>query len=95
MVNAVPERRQTMKPKTGRILVIFTAVLTLLPPQKLTAQAAECIFAFLQEGNAARFAASIHSESRTPKDAKQLVSHSASFFVFAYRRTIPSANVMV
>ncbi len=53
MVNAVPERRQTIKPKARRILVIFTAVLTLLPPQKLTAQAAECIFAFLQEGNAA------------------------------------------
>ena len=50
MVNAVPERCQTIKPKARRILVIFTAVLT---PQEQTAQAAECIFAFLQKGNAA------------------------------------------
>ena len=42
-----------MKPKTRRILVIFAAVLTLLTPQEQTAQAAECVFAFLQEGNAA------------------------------------------
>ena len=39
-----------MKPKTRRILVIFAAVLT---PQEQTAQAAECVFAFLQEGYAA------------------------------------------
>ena len=39
-----------MKPKTGRILVILAAVLT---PQEQTAPAAECVFAFLQKGNAA------------------------------------------
>lgn len=49
MVNAVPERHQTIKPKARRILIIFTAVLTLLPPQEQTAQVAECIFAFFRK----------------------------------------------